>query len=302
MQYYLMRLISRMIRLLPDRAAMGLGNALGEVCWHLVPRRRLAMMLENIQRALNLDRAAAYRIAKQSSARFGRLLVEVLSTQKYSRQNIKDYVEFQGQEHMDEAVAYGRGVVLATCHSGNWELMGNALTLNGYTVSAIAAKQSNVQMDRFINEQRAAAGMHIVYKSGVRQVIRLLDAGHIIGVLMDQDAHQDGIFVDFLGAPASTPQGAAAFAHLRNAPIVPTFITETSPGRHRIICHPIVWADQTGDREKDIAATTRRLSAIIENHVKTYPHEWFWLHNRWKTKPPAASPPAPPPLSKGGGA
>ncbi|WP_238528282.1 lysophospholipid acyltransferase family protein [Acetonema longum] len=286
-----MRLISRIIRLLPDRAAMILGNVLGELCWHLVPRRRITMMLENIQRALNLDRGAAYRIAKQSATRFGRLCIEVLSVQKYSRQNIKDYVCFEGQEHMDEAVAYGRGVIVATCHSGNWEFMGAALSLNGYTSSAIAARQSNPQMDRFFNEQRAAAGLHIVYKSGVREVIRMLDAGHIIGVLMDQDAHRDGVFVDFLGAPASTPQGAAAFARLRNAPIVPTFITEISPGRHRIICHPIVWADQTGEREKDIAATTRRLSVIVENHIKTYPHEWFWLHNRWKTKPPAALPP-----------
>jgi KDO2-lipid IV(A) lauroyltransferase len=140
-------------------------------------------------------------------------------------------------------------------------------------------------MDRFINEYRTMAGMHVTYKTGVREMITMLGKGMIIGLLMDQDAGSNGIFVNFFGRLASTPQGSAALARLKNAPIVPAFITENSDGTHTAILHPIRWVDKTEDRDQDIWRTTNELTQIIENHIRKYPHEWFWLHDRWKTRP-----------------
>ena len=88
--------------------------------------------------------------------------------------------------------------------------------------------------------------------------------------------------VEFFGRLASTPQGAAALARLKDTPIMPTFITENADGTHTLIVHPLVWVDKTGNREEDIFVTTQKLTKIIEQHVRKYPHEWFWLHNRWK--------------------
>jgi KDO2-lipid IV(A) lauroyltransferase len=86
---------------------------------------------------------------------------------------------------------------------------------------------------------------------------------------------------------ASTPQGAAALGRLNNAPIVPAFITANPDGTHTAIIHPYVIVEKTADRGEDIRITTQHLTQIIENHIKQHPHEWFWLHNRWKTRPPA---------------
>jgi KDO2-lipid IV(A) lauroyltransferase len=103
---------------------------------------------------------------------------------------------------------------------------------------------------------------------------------------MDQDAHKKGVFVPFLGRLASTPVGPAAIARLRNAPIVPAFIHEIAPGKHEIIIHPALTVAKTKDRDADIYQTTVRLTGIVEDHIRQYPSEWFWLHNRWKTPPP----------------
>ena len=201
--------------------------------------------------------------------------------------NIGNYVKLTGQEHLEDALKLGRGAVLATAHSGNWEVLGAALAMLGFPLVAVVQRQTSHAMDKFINEYRTKAGMHVTYKTGVREMVKLLCGGKIIGLLMDQDNRRHGVFVEFFSRPASTPQGAAALGRLNHAPIVPAFITTNPDGTHTAIIHPPVMAEKTADRDHDILVTTQKLTQIIENHIRQYPQEWFWLHNRWKTPPPA---------------
>lgn len=283
--YTLVKFFSFLVCRMPYKMRRVIGDIIGNLCWPLVPRRRTEMMMDNIKRSFQCDRAAAYTIAKQSSVRFGRMFMEVLHIPKLNKYNIHQYVKLNGEEHLQEALSYGRGVVLATAHSGNWELLGAALAMHGFPLVAVAQKQTNAAMDTFINEYRTMAGMHVTYKTGVREMVTLLGKGQIIGLLMDQNAGSHGIFVDFFGRPASTPQGSAALARLKNAPIVPAFITENPDGTHTAILHPLMWVDKTEDRDQDIWNMTSKLTHIIETHIRKYPCEWFWLHDRWKTRP-----------------
>ncbi|MDF2501517.1 MAG: phosphatidylinositol mannoside acyltransferase [Anaerosporomusa subterranea] len=286
MTYHLIRLLSRIVNTLPLSGRHAIGNCIGEVSWLLLPHRRREMVINNILNGLSLRPQDAQVIAKASTTRFGRMIIEVFYQDKLNLNSVNALVAFRGREHLDAALAEGKGCILATAHSGNWEMMSAALCLNGYPLAAIAQKQHNEQMDRFINEQRRAPGAEIVYRSEVRDMVRLLDRGKIIGLLMDQDAHQKGVFVPFFGRLASTPAGPAAIARLRGAPIVPAFIHEVAPGKHEIIVHQAVRVAKTADRDADIYATTLQLTNIIEAHIRQYPSEWFWLHNRWKTQPP----------------
>lgn len=285
MIYHLVKLCSRLLCLLPVRLQRSAGNLLGAACWPLVPPKRRRMAIENIMRSLAVDRPTAQRIAKASATRFGRMFTEVLCLPELKVDNIGRRVELSGKEHLEEALSYGRGAVIATAHAGNWELLGAALAMHGFPLIAVAQKQTNEQMDRFINEYRTMAGMHVTYKTGVREMIRMLGQGKIIGLLMDQHAGRDGVWVDFFGRQASTATGAAALARMKGAPIVPAFITEKPDGTHTVLLHPIVWPDKTEVKDEDIRQTTQRLTTIIEAHIRQYPQEWFWLHNRWKHSP-----------------
>lgn len=289
MTYRFVRLICLMLNVLPRRLRYAIGAFIGETGWILLPRRRRDMAIRNIMHGLSVSRDEAWQIARDSSTRFGRMFIEVFFASKLNAENIHEYIRFSGKEHLDDALAHGKGVILATAHTGNWELMGAALAIHGYPIVGIAQKQHSSGMDKFINEQRTAPGMEVVYKSEVRDMVRLMAKGKIVGLLMDQDARDGGIFVDFLGRPSSTPPGPAAIARLCNAPIVPAFITEEQPGHHAICFHPAVWIEKTADRNTDLRQVTQQLSDIIEQHIRTYPHEWFWLHNRWKTEPPAVN-------------
>jgi KDO2-lipid IV(A) lauroyltransferase len=262
-----------------------MGNALGEICWILVPAKRKDMAIGNIMCSLSLDEEQAYKIAKKSTTRFGKMFMEVLYMPNLNKNNITRYVHMEHPEYLTEALSYGKGVVLATAHSGNWELLGASLAMYGFPLVAVVQKQTNGDMDKFINENRTRAGMHVTYKTGVREMVRMLGEGQVIGLLMDQDAHRDGVMVEFFGRLASTPQGAAALARMKDAPIVSAFITENKDGTHEVILHPPVWVQKTSSRDEDLLLTTQQLTNVIEQHIRNASHEWFWLHNRWKSTP-----------------
>lgn len=286
MLYRFVKIVSGIVSVLPKNVRRSLGKVLGAICWQIVPGKRKTMAINNIMISLSVDQSEAAHIAKQSTTRFGNMFLQVLCLPKINKNNIGDYVTLEGEQYLTEALSHGKGAVLATSHSGNWELGGAALAMHGFPLACVAQKQTNAQLDRFINEYRTMAGMTVVYKTGVRDMIKLLGEGQIIGILMDQDANSDGVMVEFFGRLASTPQGAAALARLKGAPIVPTFITEHADGSHTAILHPPVWLEKTSNREHDILVTTQLLTNIVEQHIRKYPSEWFWLHNRWKSTPP----------------
>ncbi|MDT8903790.1 lysophospholipid acyltransferase family protein [Anaeroselena agilis] len=287
MQYYLVKLICWLLRPLPAGMRNRIGDFIGESLWPLVPMKRREMAVANVMASLGLDAPSALAVVRRSAVRFGRMFMELLTIPKLTRNNIDSFVILRGREYFDQAFAHGKGVIIAAAHSGNWELIGPALALYGYEIVGVAQRQTNAAMDRLINEIRTSTGMHITYKSGVREMIAYLSEGKAIGLIMDQDAREQGVFTEFFGRIASTPQGPAALSRMKGSLIVPTFITANADGTHTIIFHPPLATEKTDDRDRDFLVTTRKLNAILEEHIRAHPHEWFWLHNRWKTKPPA---------------
>ncbi len=287
MTYYLVKMFGWLVGLLPAGARNRLGDLIGEAMWPFVPRKRREMAVANVIASLGLDRAAALDLVRKSAIRFGRMFMEVLTIPRLTKDNIDSFVTLQGRENLDKAFAYGKGVIIAAAHSGNWELIGPTLAIYGYPVVGVAQRQTNAAMDRLINEIRTSTGLHITYKTGVREMLAFLSEGKAVGLIMDQDAKEQGVFADFFGRPAATPQGPAALGRMKGAAIVPTFMTANADGSHTIILHPPLLAEKTADRDRDFLVTTQRLNAILEDHVRAHPDEWFWLHNRWKTRPPA---------------
>jgi len=286
MLYRFVKILSAIVSRLPKNIRRYIGKGLGEICWLVVPRKRKTMAIENIMSSLAVDHSQATHIAKQSTTRFGNMFLEVLYLPRMNKDNIAEYVKLEGSEYLTEALSHGKGAVLATAHSGNWELIGPTLALHGFPTVGVAQKQTNSDMDQFINEYRKISGMEMLYKSGVRDMVKALDRGRAIGIIMDQDAQRDGLMVNFFGRLASTAQGAAALGRLKDTPIVPAFITNNSDGIHTLLIYPPVWVEKTSNRDHDLLVTTQQLTTMIERHIRKCPHEWFWLHNRWKNSPP----------------
>jgi KDO2-lipid IV(A) lauroyltransferase len=134
--------------------------------------------------------------------------------------------------------------------------------------------------------ERMYTGNAVIAKGGAMQKIReILKRNELVGILMDQNvSSREGVFVNFFGRPACTTIGLAALALDTGAPVLPTFNVRMSDGTYRLIIKEEVKIVRSGDRERDIFENTRRITNVIEDMVRTYPHQWVWLHQRWKTK------------------
>lgn len=284
MAYYFARFVSWLCCLLPDQVSDGVGSLLGQLTWPLVPPRRRRMAIENVSACLGVEAGEATRIAKASWVRFGPMFLEVMRF-PVLKPRFLEIAEIEGAEYLREGLALGRGAVIATAHSGNWELMGGVLAAAGVPIVGVAMRQKEAGFDRFINEYRRGVGMHVTYKNNVREMFVFLKKGWVIGLLMDQDSdHRSGIVFDWFGRPTNFVQGPAVLARHQNAPIIPGFIHRLPDGRHRILLHPPIFVDRTKDKEEDIRKAMEVVARTLEQHIRRYPEEWFWLHDRWKSQ------------------
>ncbi|MCK4349632.1 MAG: lysophospholipid acyltransferase family protein, partial [Candidatus Krumholzibacteria bacterium] len=210
-------------------------------------------------------------------ASFGRL----------SPERIRRIVRIEGAEHLDRCLDRGGGIVAVTGHFGSWELLGAASVAHGYPVDFLVGEQSNSLVDDMMNDLRRAAGIGIIARGiAARGIFASLKKNRIVALLGDQDARRSGIFVEFLGRPASTFQGAAQFALRMKSPIVCCYIVRLASEDHEAVFMPPIEVDPEAEREGEIRRLTEEHTKALEKAVSLHPDHYFWAHRRWKTKSP----------------
>lgn len=285
MTYWIGKHFGRIFIHLPFFVQKWLAEFLGLLVWLALSKKRKNNAQSNICVALGLSVVDARVIAKASVTRFGRMLATLFHYPQLSQEIVRKNVRFHGLEHLDQALSYNKGVVLASGHCGNWELLGSSLQLIGYPIVAVVRPQRNRGFDKLINEYRSMiVGGVILQKTNVRSIIRQLKENRIPFILIDQDAHEAGIFVKFFDRWASTATGAAALARMGGSPIVTTFITEAPDGTHDLFISPPLHIRRDGEKNQNIYDVMQQLTLKLEAHVRRHPDEWFWLQDRWRTK------------------
>lgn len=272
---------------MPLSVCFSIGRGLATLIWIFLPNKRKKIALENIRHCLNVDESESARIAKVSTVNLGPLAMEVMNFPRLKNM-MKSHVKIIGLEHLtnyiNSAERQGRGAVIATCHSDNWELMGGAFAQYGIPLVGVAKKQKSEGADKFINEFRTLIGMHITYRSGVREMYKMMDEGHFIGLIMDQDVgRHDGVIVKFFNRATNYVTGAASMSRFKSIPIFPAFMHKNSDGTHTLEVYPPLTVAKTSDKRADIQKMTQKLATLTEDHIRRYPEEWFWLHDRWKS-------------------
>lgn len=254
----------------------------------LSQRRRREKMLQLMRRAFGEDVSEdqLLRLRRAAYVHMGRTLVEFMRLRSLAPGQISDLVRLEGEENLREALAAGRGVIILTAHFGNWELLGARLAqvCGEGRFHVIAQPQRDERLTRLLDSVRLSHEVNVISRgSAAREVLRILHRGETVGILLDVDMKEQGIFVDFMGRPASTAAGPAAFALHTGAAVVPVFDFRQPDGTHVGRILKPVEVVNTGDVEKDISENTTRFSAIIEAQVKACPEQWIWLPDRWRS-------------------
>jgi KDO2-lipid IV(A) lauroyltransferase len=272
---------------LPRKTALPFFGHLGlTVFWVLGKARRRTV--GNLSRAFGWSAKdpRLLRTARTVFVNAGKNLADLILLPRLNGSNVEQVIRIRGQHYLDEAAAQGRGVIAITGHIGNWELLAAGWALRGYPVWVVARQVYDPRLDRILNDIRENAGVRGISRdSDIRQMIRVLRRGELLGVLMDQDTRVRGAFVPFFGRPAHTPVGPVLLAMKTKASIVPMAIHRQRDDTHLITVRPNIKMQYTGNKEKDIRQNTWACTRILEQFIRQDPAQWVWMHDRWRKRP-----------------
>ncbi|WP_033171536.1 lysophospholipid acyltransferase family protein [Selenomonas sp. ND2010] len=286
MHYKFVMFMSWLVCHMPYRLLMAAGRVLGNLYYLLVKKERERAVAQMMP-ALNLSEDEARKVVRESFVNLARNVLEILYMPHLNEKNFEQYIEIDHLERLKAALAEKKGVVIVTGHIGTWEWLSASFTLNGLPVTAIAKPQPNMQYTNALNDLRKTIHVEI-FSRGTSELLsaaRALRQGKILGFLSDQDGGPGGAFIPFLGKIASTPMGAAVFAHKFNSPVVPAFIIRQPNGKHKVLVGEIMRYEDTGDTDKDLFDFTVRMTKIVEQVIRDNPTQWLWFQKRWNTPP-----------------
>jgi KDO2-lipid IV(A) lauroyltransferase len=283
----LVGLVGGQVARLPLGAGRAFGATLGWAAyWILRGRRQVALDNLSLVFGDTLSPAARARLAQESFRHLGITVVECCRLFFGPAEGLLGRVRGRGTEHIRHAMGRGRGVFFLTAHFGNWELLAATHGLAGLGLSVVVRPLDNPYLDALIARARERSGLRAIPKREAVQGVRAaLTRGECIGILLDQDAGREGVFVPFLGHAASTSRSLAVLALKTRTPVVPAFIHRLPDGGHELVLEPEIPLVITGDLDHDIAANTARFTEAIERQVRAHPEQWFWVHRRWKSRP-----------------
>lgn len=213
-------------------------------------------------------------------------IVDLLRFQRFKQHpEVPAEVSIQGWEHYLAAHQQARGVIFVSAHFGCWELLPAILALQGFATTVLVQKPSVDDFDALFRSFRGYAGVRTCNNdslAGLRPLLKALEAGETVGLLIDQHGESERLIGTFFGQSVSFPEGPAFLAKRNQSPIVPVLIRWQ--GQQHIIeffpaLHNVDYANPL--------SIMQTLYDWLEQNIRQYPENWLWSYNRWDKYPKA---------------
>jgi len=273
-----------LIGIFPAKLADSIGAGLGKLAHDLLKSRRL-LARENVKRALgeNLSEAELDRIVLECFHSIGRTVVEIGRFPKLGYEGMANLVDSHDNEILKRVYDEGKGAVIVEPHSGNWELLAVWPVKLGLPLDILMGTLHNPLVDRMLVNTRKEAGVGVIsLAKSFRSAFKSIKAGRLTAITPDQHAPAVTIVAPFFGREASLARGPALLAVKTGCPIIPAGMVRESYDRHVVHCGEPIYPPNSGDEEKDIVTMTKAYFAYFEEHIRRYPEQYMWTHNRWK--------------------
>jgi KDO2-lipid IV(A) lauroyltransferase len=272
-----------LLHFLPLSLLAHLGQGLGMLLY-VLGRERRRVARTNLRLCFpELAESAREKLLRRHFRAFGRSFLERGYLWWSSEPRIKRLVRIEGVEHW--LAVRDRPVIWFAPHFIGLDMGGSRLSIEASAASMYSA-QKNPVFDRLLLRGRTRFNTQrlLSRQDGVRGVIRVLREGIPFYYLPDMDfGPRDSIFVPFFGVPAATITGLARMAKLGRAAVVPVVTRQLPGGEGYALRFYPAWGDFPSE---DVESDTRRMNQFIEARVREMPEQYFWLHKRFKTRPP----------------
>ncbi|MBS0355102.1 MAG: lipid A biosynthesis acyltransferase [Proteobacteria bacterium] len=270
---------------LPLSLQAPIGRGLGLLLyWIITPRRKV--VLTNLRLCFPEQSEAARRaLAREHFALAGRSLIERGIAWFASEERVRRIVRIQGEEKLARLIEARQPVILLTPHFLGLDLGGTRIAASFDSVS-IYARQKDPVIDRWLYHGRSRFGSQVLLRrdESVRASIKAMKEIRPFYYLPDMDnGPEDSVFVPFFGVKAATLSALPRLAKLGGAVVVPCVTRMLPGGEGYVVEFGEPWTNFPGS---DVEADTRRMNACIEDLVRTMPAQYYWVHRRFKTRPP----------------
>ncbi len=266
---------------LPFRVLGALGWLVGQLIACL-PSSRWRIGARNLELCLpDWTPAERRRLLRANFVAMVQMLLEYGYCWFASPERLRQLMRIEGLEHLK--ALEGRPVILMMPHFTGLDLAGLRISLETPVVS-IYSRQKDAWLDEFFRTRRLRLGTGIIFsrQQGTRSVIRALRDGYRLYYLPDQDfGLRDSVFAPFFGVPAATITGLSRMSAVAGAAVLPCYPRRERDG-YTLVIEPALSDFPSADATADAV----RMNAVIEAQARRQLHQYFWLHKRFKSRPP----------------
>ena len=283
--YFLYKLGYFLANALPLKVAYWLAERISDVQYCLAKKDRNSVA-QNLSVVLKKDIKESCKLARNVFRNFGLYMVDFFRMTRVDIEFVKKHVKITGLENIDAILKQNRGVIVLTCHIGNWEMGGVVMALKGYDISAVALNHAHKNINEFFIGQREKKGLKVIpVRSVMKRCASALLRKGILALVGDRDFTDSGILLDFFAVPTSIPKGPAVLSLKTRSPIVPGFFIRDGRSNYKLIFDKPIEIEQALPSGEDevIKRTTERFIPIMEKYIRAYQEQWLVFRKFWET-------------------
>jgi len=270
---------------LPLPLAHALGTLIG---WGLIlipnDLRRISRI--NIPLCLpELTPAQQRRLIRTSLIEAGKTLCETGAIWLWPGTRILDLVRaVDGEAHLRNALAAGKGVILAAPHLGSWEMLGPDCCVK-YPMTILYRPPRMAEIEALMRNSRERLGAKLVPvdAGGVRALYQALHRGELVGILPDQDPGPgNGVFSPMFGIQANTIALVSRLAIKTGAAVIFGYAERLPHGRgyhlHFLPAPPTI-------NQEPLENSVAVVNEMVEKLIRQRPEQYQWGYKRFRTRP-----------------
>ena len=274
--------ILRIICLLPHSAALAVGRVLGRLA-HAAGGSRRAIARRNIERCFpEMSPAERDALAYRHFEALGMSLIEMGIGRWGSTRHLQSISKLTGLEHLRDALATGRGVILLSAHFTTLEISGRALAAVIPPFDAVFRKNRSEFMTELQRSGRELSADNTIGKRDIKKMVRSLREGRAVWYAPDQSYDRKGSeVIPFFGVPSMHTTATSTLARLGDALVVTYFPQRHADGSYEMTMLPAFDDFPSGDPVAD----TKRYVQVMEEHIRKCPDQYLWIHKKFKNLP-----------------
>lgn len=292
--YLVFRALSAGLNAVPEPVAFGIASGVAGV----MARRKAGPQLvceHHVRRVLNAtspvveaDPEVVRRWARRTFRAYSRYWVESSRLPVMPPADVKErMVVVEGDEHLEGAMASGKGVVLALPHIGSWEWGAAYLAARGHPLMAVAERLASEQLYGWFVRQREKFGVAVVpldNRAGAA-MLQAVRAGGLVALLCDRDIAGSGVEVELFGERTTLPGGPATLALRTGAQLLTVAVYSGLGGDHIGVVSEPLDTERRDTLRKDVTRVTQEIARHFEAYIKRAPEQWHLFQPNWPSDP-----------------